>query len=908
MSAPGGGLNDWPNAGITQTIEISRPEDDAAREQARLAESVGLPPEAAAGTLPMPSLDDQDTSIAAPYANTPGSNQKRQDFSHEKPTKKETRLGNYYLGRTLGEGEFGKVKLGWKNGGNNQVAVKIIRKDKLQDNARMQKVFREVNILQGLEHPNIVRLHEMVETERTIGIVLEYAPCGELFNYILNQRYLKDNHAKKLFAQLVSAVGYLHKKGIIHRDLKLENLLLDRNQNIIVTDFGFANKFDPSDELGESVEARLHERTFVEKHRLGSLSKDGYRRGDLMVTSCGSPCYAAPELVISDGLYTGRKVDVWSIGVILYAMLAGYLPYDDDPRNPDGDNINLLYSYISETELKFPEYVSPHARDLLKRILRPDPRKRADLFEVARHSWLSGFEDVVDAITSSVMDATGMSPSMDGPVRGHLARSASAREATNPVSPSSPVGGLISKHGNIGQADMGRTKARDTKRQTVQVEYVAPQPTHSTRLDGDNDGYEKRASSQGPEYYGNPQQSGEYYEGSTNTRKRMWDEQQELQKGKAPLSDEQSARPVPPPKTAMAPPTRPIRDNQRAASESMPSSRIPAATRPSTQGVMSGARLPSRGSYGQPVAAQVATTIVQGRFSQPRPPSSAPYSTSEDLTADGSINGRNGVGEKPPGSPSMGATKPKRGHTRSHTLSDLTQKVFGRSSSIRKPSESRPKPDRSYPPTSMKPVDSPANSRKSTESRRSFAFLRKSTEFNNSSTTSQKRSSRRFSFIPRFGASSKDQSPPSTAEASNAAQVTAHTFSQPPDVADDARSPVVAQYPAKTFPPTSYQHPYNSNNLPPAAVSYNFRAASAGNPPSSQPSWPLNHDPQAVGDSQSRLNSPAAGLDARKEKAAWESDTWNQTRKVPSNKSGGPAQRVMDFFRVRRQERSGIAA
>lgn len=170
---------------------------------------------------------------------------------------------------------------------------------------------------QGLKHLNIVRLHEVIETDKYIGIVLEYASGGELFDHILAHRYLKDRDAAKLFAQLISGVRYLHAKRIVHRDLKLENLLLDRNRNVIITDFGFANRFGiaPEDEL--------------------------------MATSCGSPCYAAPELVVQDGRYVGSAVDVWSCGVILYAMLAGYLPFDDDPSNPDGDNINMLYKVRS---------------------------------------------------------------------------------------------------------------------------------------------------------------------------------------------------------------------------------------------------------------------------------------------------------------------------------------------------------------------------------------------------------------------------------------------------------------------------------------------------------------------------------------------------------------------------------
>ncbi|MBE7181198.1 MAG: protein kinase, partial [Terriglobus roseus] len=245
---------------------------------------------------------------------SPPQQRSRQEYLKQAPAhRKEVRFGDYILGQTLGEGEFGKVKMGWKKDSSVQVAIKLIRKESLAGNTtRLPKIYREIAILRELQHPNIVRLHEFVETERHMGIILEYASGGELFDYILNHRYLKDPAARRLFAQLVSGVGYLHKKGIVHRDLKLENLLLDRNRNIIITDFGFANTFNPIDELGEDVERKIGDKEYVRSQGLDAVRADGHRRGDLMQTSCGSPCYAAPELVVSDGLYTGRKVDVWS--------------------------------------------------------------------------------------------------------------------------------------------------------------------------------------------------------------------------------------------------------------------------------------------------------------------------------------------------------------------------------------------------------------------------------------------------------------------------------------------------------------------------------------------------------------------------------------------------------------------
>ena len=304
------------NSAIINRIIVDEPNSDLAREAARIAEA--RPHKGGETAVP-------GTHMSAPV--TQSQPRSRQEHLRNSSHKKEVKFGDYILGQTLGEGEFGKVKMGWRKDSTVQVAIKLIKKESLAGNAtRLPKIYREIAILRELQHPNIVRLHEFVETERHMGIILEYASGGELFDFILNQRYLKDPAARRLFAQLVSGVGYLHKKGIVHRDLKLENLLLDRNRNIIITDFGFANTFNPADELGEDVEKRIQDKDYVKRERLDQIGPDNHRRGDLMQTSCGSPCYAAPELVVSDGLYTGRKVDVWSCGVILVSptILSGH--------------------------------------------------------------------------------------------------------------------------------------------------------------------------------------------------------------------------------------------------------------------------------------------------------------------------------------------------------------------------------------------------------------------------------------------------------------------------------------------------------------------------------------------------------------------------------------------------------
>lgn len=741
---------------------VDDPAVDLKREQERQLESVP-------GLAVVNNVTAEDVGRAAPRS--------RQDYSASAGNpgrRKETRFGEYILGQTLGEGEFGKVKLGWKKNGEVQVAIKLIRRESLGQNpSRLPKIYREVSILRGLEHPNIVKLHEMIETPPYIGIILEYASGGELFDYILNHRYLKDNTARKLFAQLVSGVGYLHKKGIVHRDLKLENLLLDRNRNIVITDFGFANTFDPRDELGEDIEKKLTDREFVRRMDLERV-QNGSRRGDLMATSCGSPCYAAPELVVTDSLYTGRKVDVWSCGVILYAMLAGYLPFDDDPANPEGDNINLLYKYITTTALTFPEYVTPHARDLLRRILVADPRQRADLFEVARHSWLSDFAHVVAQVTSStttvgeIANTTVTADPQDAPL---LVRSASVREpAKAHPSNMSPVGALTHQGKIDPEQAIEKAKApRDPKRRTVQVEYVAPQsqtvrgeglplissPATDVSPQAASTGQQKtraRAGNEGPEpvprqYSATtksspqdasvapaPRSSQAYQQGPNRTQYR-------------PSSSQRD----------MAPPARPPKDLPRSVSEStsafgpLPTSTV---TRPTTGGSIASTagRLPSRGnSYSQPLPPTVAPTNAEGRLAQPK--SGKQYNISAPIPQSGPYGQNESIGlpstqQYEP--PTLGDHRDQsRGHKRSNTLGNFfrTGSISGGRSQPQSPGE--PQREKRYPPTSMKAPIAADSPRQSTDSRRpSFSFGRKSSDLRKITDLPKQEKPRRFSLLP----------------------------------------------------------------------------------------------------------------------------------------------------------------
>ncbi|PHH85165.1 hypothetical protein CDD83_804 [Cordyceps sp. RAO-2017] len=707
---------------------------------------------------PAPYLDPapQDDAAAPPPVVGTGANAEerrggRSRHDHSRSHKGTSKFGDFILGNTIGEGEFGKVKLGWKQDSSVQVAIKLIKRDTVGGNpSRLGKIRREVTILRGVQHPNIVRLIDMIETDRYIGIILEYASGGELFDYILNHRYLKDHSARRLFSQLVSGVGYLHKKGIVHRDLKLENLLLDRNRNIIITDFGFANTFDPNEELTDNEELNLTDRDSVKRLGLDKVKANGMRKGDLMQTSCGSPCYAAPELVVSDSLYTGRKVDVWSCGVILYAMLAGYLPFDDDPANPEGDNINLLYKYIVSTPLTFPEYVTPHARDLLRRILVPNPRKRADLFEVARHSWLSEYAHIVEFITSSttspadVQNASAQHGFAEPP---SVARSASVREAPKHKAPApSAVGGLSKAHVKIDHdAEQAYRTPKDTKRRTVQVEYVAP--TTQTQRGADPGASRPTTSSR---HYDEPQ------------RRPVSREQALIQETPAPAETyaRASQSKLPPSSHSNLAPGRPPRDTRAISDNAFVTGS--SGARPQTGGSLQSAAsmaLQSRGNYGQPAPPTIADTNVQGRIQQP--------SNGEDDEA--VAVSRPSVGVPPKFARMSGfhesrPSEPSRGHKRSSTIGDIGSRLLGRSGSVfggksRKRPEQQAEKGKKYPPVSMSNAmptpqgdePGPRPSIESKASRRSFSLgigKKRSGSMTGSQGSTEKKERRRFSLLP----------------------------------------------------------------------------------------------------------------------------------------------------------------
>ena len=294
-------------------------------------------------------------------------------------------IGAYDVVRTLGEGSFGKVKLATHRFTKQEVALKIISRKKLISRDMAGRVEREIQYLQLLRHPHIIKLYEhqgfhnkkaladhcrytVITSPTDIIMVLEYAG-GELFDYLVKHGKMAETKARRFFQQIVCAVEYCHRHKIVHRDLKPENLLLDSDLNVKIADFGLSN-----------------------------IMTDG----NFLKTSCGSPNYAAPE-VISGKLYAGPEVDVWSCGVILYVLLVGRLPFDDDL-------IPALFKKIATGSYQTPPFVSSGARHIIHKMLKVNPVQRISIPDIRQDPWFN--EDLEDYLKQPVEEFidTGVDP------------------------------------------------------------------------------------------------------------------------------------------------------------------------------------------------------------------------------------------------------------------------------------------------------------------------------------------------------------------------------------------------------------------------------------------------------------------------------------------------------------------
>ncbi|CAH2041442.1 unnamed protein product, partial [Iphiclides podalirius] len=265
----------------------------------------------------------------------------------ERPAKTPIRVGFYDIERTIGKGNFAVVKLARHRITKTEVAIKIIDKSQL-DAGNLQKVYREVDIMKRLDHPHIIKLYQVMETKNMIYIVSEYASKGEIFDYIARYGRMAEQAARRKFWQILSAVEYCHERRIVHRDLKAENLLLDANMNIKIADFGFSNY---------------------------------YATGELLATWCGSPPYAAPE-VFEGKRYSGPEIDIWSLGVVLYVLVCGALPFD-------GSTLQSLRDRVLSGRFRIPYFMSEDCESLIRKMLVLEPMKRYTIEQIKKHRWMS---------------------------------------------------------------------------------------------------------------------------------------------------------------------------------------------------------------------------------------------------------------------------------------------------------------------------------------------------------------------------------------------------------------------------------------------------------------------------------------------------------------------------------------
>ncbi|GAB1604852.1 serine/threonine-protein kinase SIK3-like isoform X1 [Argonauta hians] len=281
-------------------------------------------------------------------------------------------VGHYQMERTIGKGNFAVVKLATHNVTKTKVAIKIIDKTQLSPE-NLNKILREIQIMKLLRHPHIIRLYQVLETERRIYLVTEYASGGEIFDHLVAHGRMNEKEARKKFKQIIAAVSYCHKHQVVHRDLKAENLLLDAYLNIKIADFGFSNYFKP---------------------------------GCFLKTWCGSPPYAAPEL-FEGREYDAPKVDIWSLGVVLYVLVCGALPFD-------GSTLQTLRARVLNGKFNIPFFMSTECENLIGQMLVVDPVKRISIEQVINHRWMKigGPDKVFEQLISDFSGSTQLNPEM----------------------------------------------------------------------------------------------------------------------------------------------------------------------------------------------------------------------------------------------------------------------------------------------------------------------------------------------------------------------------------------------------------------------------------------------------------------------------------------------------------------
>lgn len=274
-----------------------------------------------------------------------GASENKQVHQKDEDLSKANKIGNYLIAETIGEGAFGKVKKATHILTGEKVAIKILNKHRMQQlSGDVNKIQKEINILKKLRHKNLIQLYEIMESKTNLFLIMEYCPKGELFDYIVKRKKLTEYTACKFFQHLIDGVEYMHSIKIVHRDLKPENLLLDDKTNLKISDFGLSTTYH------------------------GKVS-----------TPCGTPSYAPPEMLKGE-IYNGEKSDVWSCGIILFAMLCGFLPFAESKEE-------IICEKIINHDYKVPDFLSPKAKDLLSKMMEVSPEKRINIKSIKEHSW-----------------------------------------------------------------------------------------------------------------------------------------------------------------------------------------------------------------------------------------------------------------------------------------------------------------------------------------------------------------------------------------------------------------------------------------------------------------------------------------------------------------------------------------
>ena len=281
-----------------------------------------------------------------------------EDYSNVKDKELKEKIScDFIIKEKIGEGTFSTVKLAINRQTGEKVAIKIMEKSKMVYEEDKNRLEREIEVLKILRHPNLIHLYSVLKKDDTIYLIMKYIKGIELFDYIVNKTKLTEKEACMFFQQIISGIEYLHKIKYIHRDIKPENILINEDtKELIIVDFGLCNSYSNSNK-------------------------------DLLTSACGSPSYAAPEMLNGEK-YRGPPVDIWSCGVVLYAMLCGYLPFEDEDNNNDA-----LYDKICEGKFEIPNYISEKARDLLNKILTTDPKKRLTIYQIKNHPWFSIYDN-----------------------------------------------------------------------------------------------------------------------------------------------------------------------------------------------------------------------------------------------------------------------------------------------------------------------------------------------------------------------------------------------------------------------------------------------------------------------------------------------------------------------------------